>query len=145
MSQLTGTDFDLYENEFDATNNTVDLFNDVPDVEEVSSEFLTDFAIYSDIEKDVVNKHEISVIFDRFNDIEHTSSIHKMVIANLFCFVCASACDRIRTGDKIDMLAIYGDCATYFDQVMETFPLLGSAKVRFWPFVPPELNNCEDC
>jgi hypothetical protein len=114
MSQLTGTEFDLYENEFDATNNNVDLFNDVPDVEEVSLEFLTDFAIYSDIEKDVVNKHEIPAIFDKFNDLETSSSVHKMVLSNLFGFACSSACDRIRTCAKTDIKAIYGDCASFF-------------------------------
>ena len=127
MSQLTGPDFDLFENTVYSTNSKSVLFNDVPDIEEVSLEFLTDFAIYSDIEKDVVNKHEISIVFDKFNDLEPTSSVHKMVLANLFTFVCASVCDRVRTGDKTDMQAIYDDCANFFDQVIDSFPMLGSA------------------
>ena len=39
------------------------------------------------------------------------------------------------------MQAIYGDCANFFDQVIDSFPMLGSAKARFWQFAPPELNK----
>ena len=94
MSQLKGIDFDLFENTVYSTNNKADLFNVVTDIEVVSLEFLTDFAIYSDTEKDVVKRHEVSVIFDKFSDLQTSSSTHKMILSNLFTIVCAFACDR---------------------------------------------------
>ena len=101
MSQLGRTEFDNLENSSDHYGDNSTSFNDVAQVNDGSLDLETALLLLGDIEKDVPSQHEITVLFNKFNESDSSNIFHKLVLKNLFAFVCAIACDKVRCGPKM--------------------------------------------
>ena len=103
MSIPTNTNFDDLEESDEIHFNNSDPVNDVSHDHDISS---TDFLIYDSIARDVENRHEISILFEKFNDLDTRSSHHKMILPNLFVYVFAMPCNIVRKSTKGDLRAL---------------------------------------
>jgi hypothetical protein len=133
MSIPSNTNFDDIEGSDEIDLNSLDPVNDVSHDNDISS---SEFLIYDSIARDVENRHEISILFEKFNDLDVRSDYHKIIMSNLYVFVCAMACNIVRKSGKGDQRAIFGESATYFNQVMTAFPTMTCARNKFWIHVP---------
>ena len=133
MSQLSNVNIDDFLVTPDNDNDNLALFNDVEEENDISQ---TDIVLLSTIEKGVVNRHEISVLFETFTDTDANLNSNKVGLSNLFVFVCSMAVNIVRVNAKGDMKDLYGDAASFFQQCLDGFPSMLDAKAKFWPFVP---------
>ena len=86
MAQLSNVNLDdLLVTPDNGTDNLA-LFNDVEEDNDISQ---TDIVLLSTIEKGVVNRHEITVLFETFTDTDVALNANKVGLSNLFVFVCS--------------------------------------------------------
>jgi hypothetical protein len=93
------------------------------------------------IEKSSVSKSEISLIFDQYDSNNKDSNGTKAGIQHLYYFVCSLACAAIREGPKKRLVVMYGNAATHFGNVIQSFPDVYSNRIKFWAFVPEDWNQ----
>jgi len=99
MSILSNTIFDDLLVTPDNANDNLAFLNDVERNNDVSQ---TDIVILSAIEKGVLNHHEVTVIFENFTDTEVATNPNKVLLSNLFVFVCVISTNIVRRSPKVD-------------------------------------------
>jgi len=97
--------------------------------------------VFRGIEKNVVSRSEISVIFDKFDINNEKSEFTKSGIFNLYYFMCSLACAEIREGPKEKFETIFGLAATHFLNILEMFESKNENRVKFLDFVPKDWND----
>ena len=133
MAQLNQVNIDDLLVTPDNGNDNLALFNDVEEDNDISQ---TDIVLLSTIEKGVVNRHEITVLFETFTDTDVVLNSNKVGLSNLFVFVCSMAVNIVSVNSKGDMKDCYGDAASFFLQSLDAFTSMLDAKALFWPFLP---------
>jgi len=94
------------------------------------------YKILKAIEPNVPSRPEISIIFDSFDIRNEGNHATKVSLLNLYSFVCSLAVSIVREGKTEDMKTLFGNAATSFIQVINTFPAKQGAREKFWAFVP---------
>ena len=93
MSQLNQRDFDQFGNTPDYEIENLIALNDVSSISDFSNDNAMTLLIIADIEMNIIPQHEITVLFSTFKDVEISSNADKLVLKNLFTFVCSVAYD----------------------------------------------------
>ena len=74
------------------------------------------------ISKDVTAAHQITLMFQDYDERRPKATETTNVLINLFNFLAALAGDNVRTGVTSDLKAVYGRAEEFFVNTYDNFP-----------------------
>ena len=74
------------------------------------------------IPKDMTAVHQVTLLFQEYDESKPKTAETTNVIVNLFNFISAMAGDRVRTGSTSDLKVVFGRAEEYFTDSYKNFP-----------------------
>ena len=87
------------------------------------------------IPKNVTTMHQVTLLFEDYDESKPQAAETSNVIANIFNFISAMAGNRVKTGATGDLKGVYGR-AEYFNDTYDNFPRKSDEINKFLQYIP---------